>query len=148
MAFARIFALALMTAAPALVSFDAAAATPEAQAPASKLSIAATVKHDGSTADAKQVAALGETSTLRAASDDHEHDLSITVTKSGDGYAVKLGYTRDGKRIFKSKSATTAGDSLTIDAGKGTSITVALAPAKPKRARIDMPEGDDPLAGL
>ncbi len=149
MAFARIFALSLLVSAPAMTAgFDAAAATPEAQTPAARMSIKATVEHDGSKLDASKESDVGQTAKLRAADDAHAHDLSVTVLPQGDkGFRVKLGYTRDGKRILQAKTLDVSGGVLTLDAG-GSKITLSVAPAKPKRTRIEMPDSDDPLAGL
>lgn len=149
MAFARIFALSLLVSAPVMTAgFDADAATPEAQAPAARMSIKATVEHDGTKLDASKESDVGQTAKLRASNEAHAHDLSVTILPQGDkGFRVKLGYTRDGKRILKSKTLDASSGAFTVDAG-GSKITLSLAPAKPKRTRIEMPDSDDPLAGL
>lgn len=149
MAFARIFAFTLLAAVPALsFASDASAATPQSQAPAAKLSIKATVEHDGAKLDASGTSSVGQTATLRASDDDHAHDLSVTVVSHSDkGYALKVAYKRDGKRIVKAKTLEVAGDKATLDAG-GSKITLTLAPTKAKRSRIELPDGDDPLAGV
>ncbi|MGH1340104.1 MAG: hypothetical protein ACRBN8_01030 [Nannocystales bacterium] len=149
MATARIFALALLASVPSmLLGADASAATPTAPAATAKMSIKATVEHDGAKLDAAGTSTVGETARLRASDEAHAHDLSVTIVSKNDkGYAVKVAYKRDGKRIVKSKMLEFAGESATLDAG-GSTITLSVAPAKTKRARIEMPEGDDPLAGL
>ena len=152
MAFARILAFTLLAATPVLsLATDASAATPAAEASDAKLSIKATVEHDGAKLDASSVSKLGETAKLHAADDAHAHDLTLTVVSKADGgYSVKVGYARDGKSILKSKTIEVSGGELTLEA-KGSKITVSFAPSihsKPKRSRIDVPEGDDPLAGL
>jgi hypothetical protein len=149
MALARIFAFALLATVPAMTfAADASAATPDAKASEAQLSIKATVEHDGAKLAATGSSSVGETTKLRASDDAHAHDLSVTiVSKSDKGYAVKLRYDRDGERIVKAKTLELSGGALTVDAG-GSKITLSLAPSKPKRSRIEMPEGDDPLAGL
>lgn len=149
MATARIFALALMAAVPSMLfAADASAATPTAPAAAAKMSIKATVEHDGAKLAASGTSSVGEATNLRASDEAHAHDLSVTVISKGDkGYAVKVSYKRDGKRVVKSKMLEVSGESATLDVG-GSKITLSVAPAKTKRARIEMPEGDDPLAGL
>lgn len=149
MAFARIIAFTLLAAAPALsFASNASAATPQTQAAAAKVSIKATVEHDGSKLATSGTSRLGETAKLRAADDDHAHDLSLTIVSKGDsGYAVKIGYKRDGKRVVKAKTVDASDGAVSFEAG-GSKITISLAPAKKKRARIEVPEGDDPLAGL
>lgn len=149
MATARIFALALLAAVPSMLfAADASAATPSAPSAAAKMSIKATVEHDGAELAASGTSSVGETTNLRASDESHAHDLSVTiVSKSDKGYAVKVAYKRDGKRVVKSKTLEFSGESATLDAG-GSKITLSLAPVKAKRSRIEMPEGDDPLAGL
>jgi hypothetical protein len=149
MAFERIIAISLFLAVPMVsVASDASAATPNAEASETKLSIKATVEHDGATLAAAGTSTVGGTAKLRAADDAHAHDLSVTVLSSSDkGYAVKIAYKRDGKRVVKAKTVEVSGDELTLDV-KGSKITVSLAPAKRKRSRIDLPKSDDPLAGL
>ena len=148
MALARILAFSLLAAVPSMTfAAPASAATPEASA-AAELSIKATVEHEGAKVAATASSAVGKTTTLRAADEKHAHDLSVTiVSKTDKGYALELGYKRDGKRIVKAKTLQASGGALTVDAG-GSTITLTLAPAKPKRSRIEMPDGDDPLAGL
>lgn len=148
MAFERIIAISLFLAVPMVSAVsDASAATPTTEASETKLSIKATVEHDGATLAAAGTSTVGSTAKLRAADDSHAHDLSVTVLSSSDqGYAVKIAYKRDGKRIVKAKTVEVSGDELTLDM-KGSKITVSLAPAKRKR-RIDLPKSDDPLAGL
>jgi len=147
MALARIIAFALLTAVPAVgITSSASAATPEAKD--TKLSIKVTVEHEGAKLAAKSISSVGETASLRTADEDHAHDLSVTVvSQSDEGFALKIGYARDGRRIVESKDYEVSGKSLTLEAG-GSTITLSLAPAKPKRTRIEVPEGDDPLAGL
>lgn len=150
MAIARIFALTLFAAAPVLGWTPAAtAATPEASDSAAKISIRAKIQHEGRSADAKRVSTLGKIAKLTAQDEEHAHDLEVTVARpeGSDAYAVTIGYARDGKKVLKSKTVEVRGESMTIEAG-GTMITLELRKAKPRRAKIDMPEGDDPLAGL
>jgi len=151
MAFARIIAFTLLAATPFLsLATNASAASSEVESSEAKLSIKATVEHDGAKLDASSVSKLGETAKLHAADGAHAHDLSLTIVSNADGgYSVKVGYARDGKNILKAKTIEVSGDELTLEA-KGSKITVSLAPstAKPKRSRIEMPEGDDPLAGV
>ena len=149
MATARIFALALLAAVPSMLfAADASAATPTAPSAAARLSIKATVEHDGAKLAASATSSVGETANLRASDEAHAHDLSITIVSQSDkGYAIKLAYKRDGKRVVKSKMLEFSGESATLDVG-GSKITLSLAPVKAKRSRIEMPEGDDPLAGL
>ena len=149
MATARIFALALLAAAPSmLLAADASAATPTAPAAPAKMSIKVTVEHDGAKLAASGTSSVGETATLRASDEAHAHDLSVTIVSNNDkGYAVRVAYKRDGERVVKSKMLEFAGESASLDAG-GSKITLSLAPVRAKRARIEMPEGDDPLAGL
>ena len=149
MATARIFALALLAAVPSMLfAADASAATPSAPSAAAKMSIKATVEHDGAKLAASGTSSVGETANLRASDEEHAHEFSVTiVSKSDQGYAVKVAYKRDGKRVVKSKTLEFSGESTTLDAG-GSKITLSLAPVKAKRSRIVVPEGDDPLAGL
>ncbi len=149
MATARIFALALLAAVPSMLfASDARAATPATSSAAATMSIKATVEHDGAKLDASGTSALGETANLRASDEAHAHDLWVTVVSQTDkGYAIKLAYKRDGKRVVKSKTLEFSGETATLDAG-GSKITVSLAPVQAKRSRIELPEGDDPLAGL
>ena len=149
MATARIFALALLASVPSMLfAADAFAATPTAPSVAATMSIKVTVEHDGSKLAASSTSNVGETAKLRASDEAHAHELSVTiVSRSDKGYAVKVAYKRDGKRVVKSKMLEFSGESATLDAG-GSQITLSLAPVKAKRARIEMPEGDDPLAGL
>jgi len=149
MATARIFALALLAAVPSmLLAADASAATPTAPAAAAKMSIKATVEHDGAKLAASGTSSVGGTANLRASDESHAHDLSVTIVSKNDkGFAVRVAYKRDGKRVVKSKMLEFSGESATLDAG-GSKITLSLAPVKAKRTRIEMPEGDDPLAGL
>lgn len=149
MALARFIAISLFLAAPMVsVASEASAATPTTEASETKLSIKATVEHDGATLDAAGTSTVGSTTKLRAADEDHAHDLSVTVLSSSDkGYAVKIAYKRDGKRVLKAKTVEVSGDELILDM-KGSKITVSLAPAKRKRSRIELPKSDDPLAGL
>ena len=149
MALARIFALSMLAAVPALtVGFDAAAAVPKAPAPTARMSIKATVEHDGAKLDTSKESNVGQTATLRAADDAHAHDLSITVLSQGDeGLRVKLGYIRDGKRILGSKTLDVSGGAVTVDVS-GSKITLSLTPAKAKRTPIELPDSNDPLAGL
>ncbi len=149
MAFARIIAFTLLAAVPTLTfASDASAATPQSQAAAAQVSIKATVEHDGAKLAASSTSTLGETAKLKAADDDHAHVLSLTVvSKSDKGYSLKIGYKRDGKKIVKAKTVEVSGETFTLERG-GSTITISLAPAKKKRSRIELPEGDDPLAGL
>ncbi len=151
MASARIFALALLAAVPVLaLGSEASAATPEASTAATRVAISARVTHGGTIAIAKSTSAYGEATKLSVRADDHQHDIRVTVraVEGGDEYTVELGYSRDGKRVFKAKKIEVRGNSVEVDAGKGTTIALELKPAKAKRRRIELPEGNDPLAGV
>ena len=146
MAFAGLFAIALAAAAP-LLSGPAEAAPAAATSAAARVAIKANVAHAGTDADLEGESAMGETATLRGQAGKHTHDLEVTVQSAdSDGFTVTLAYERNGKRVLKSKVVEVEGGAVQVKAGKGTLITLEVAPAK--RARIVLPDGDDPLAGL
>ena len=148
MAFAGLLAIALAAAAP-LLAGPAEAAPVAATSAASRVAIKASVAHAGTRADLTGESSVGETAKLRAEAGKHTHDLEVTVQAAeGDTFTVTLAYGRNGKRVLKSKTLEVAGSSVQVKAGKGTVITLELAPATSKRARIVLPDGDDPLAGL
>lgn len=147
----RILALLVATAVPAL-AFAApahAAATDSKSQAAANVEIGVTIAHAGSTATAKAVTALDAEARISVSADDHRHDLRVVVTQvdGGETLAVKVTYKRDGKAVVKKKSIRAKSGVASLEAG-GSVVTLQLSKAAPKRARIEMPDGDDPLAGV
>lgn len=145
----RILALLVATSVPAF-AFAApahAAATDTKAEAASQVEIGVTIAHAGSTAKAKAVTAMDSEARISVSADDHRHDLRVTVTEVAEKLSVKVTYKRDGKAVVKKKSITAKSGVASIEAG-GSTVTFKLAKAAPKRARIEMPDSDDPLAGV
>ncbi len=147
----RILALLVATSVPAF-AFAApahAAATDTKAEAASQVEIGVTIAHAGSTAKAKAVTAMDAEANISVSADDHRHDLRVTVSEvdGAEQLAVKVTYKRDGKAVVKKKSITAKSGVASIEAG-GSTVTFKLSKAAPKRARIEMPDSDDPLAGV
>lgn len=95
---------------------------------------------------------LGQTAELVVLDDQHEHKLEARVElKAKDKNLVKviLGYHRDDQKVFEALELELplGGPAATRDVD-GNTIKAAVTPRAPRRDKIEMPDGDDPLTGI
>ena len=147
----RLLSLVLAASAPAIAlapTGAVAAATPQPPQ-AKRFKVAVQVEQGDAKLAAEAVTDDGAEARLSLGDDDHKHVLKLTVTElTDDKLQLKLHYRRDGKVVIKSKTVVaTPGQPQKVRV-RNTTLTFSLSQARPGHVRIDMPEGDDPLAGL
>ncbi len=105
----------------------------------------------GSALEVSAIGDWGSETRLSLKGDEHRHDIRITVRKLGEGdaLALKLSYRRDGKTVIKTKKLkASVGATTKVNTPDGRTMVLKLDIAKPKRAPLDLPDEDDPLAGI
>lgn len=149
----RLFSVLLAASLP-VVAFapEASAATPTQVEAQQRVQIELSfTSADGSALEASAVGDFGAQTRLSLTSESHRHDIRVTVTRpsEGDAFGVKFSYRRDGKTVIKTKRIEAgAGGTARLQTPDGRTMLLQLGFAKPKRAPLDLPEGDDPLAGV
>jgi hypothetical protein len=153
--FANVFGLALGTA--MMLGGDtpvAAAYVDDASVAVTKAEVEVRILQEGGSQVAlpEHSLDLGQDAELVAQHDGHEHRIKMNVTTKGDSVEqvrVALGYQRDGSTVIERKEIDARSNAPAVLASSDgqTKIEVTVKPKIP-RAKIDMPDGNDPLDGV